>query len=99
LFGVDRSIVCEIVYETCQVIVDHLLPKSIFFHHHLKISSNTSEEKWEVPQCIGAIDDSHILAANMSYRLLNITGKGGTLYLLKLSLIIGTAFLMFMLGG
>ena len=31
LFGVGRLTVCEIVHETCQAIVDHLLHRYIFF--------------------------------------------------------------------
>ena len=31
LFGVGRSTVCEVIHETCQAVVDHLLPKYIRF--------------------------------------------------------------------
>ena len=62
MFGVGRSTVCEVVYETCQAIVDHLLSKYIRFP-----SSDQQEQyivnfesKWGVSQFIGAIDGSHI---------------------------------------
>ena len=37
LFGVGRSTVCEVVHETCQAIVDHLLPKYIRFPNLKKV--------------------------------------------------------------
>ena len=62
LFGVGRSTVCEIVHETCRAIVDHLLPKYICFPpcDQQQQYVDNFESKWGVPQCIGAIDGSHI---------------------------------------
>ena len=62
LFGVGRSTVCEVVNETCKAIVDHLLHQYIFFPsvEHQEHYINNFERKWGVPQCIGAIDGSHI---------------------------------------
>ena len=62
LFGVGRSTVCEVVHETCHAIVNHLLSKYIRFpssDQQEKYIVNF-ESKWGVPQCIGAIDGSHI---------------------------------------
>ena len=62
LFGVGRSTVCEIVHETCQAIVDNLLPQYIHFPSldQQQQYIENFENKWGVPQCIGAIDGSHI---------------------------------------
>ena len=62
LFGVGRSTVCEVVHETCRAIVDHLLPKYICFPScdQQQQYVDNFEDKWGVPQCIGAIDGSHI---------------------------------------
>ena len=62
LFGVGRSTVCEVVHETCQAIVNHLLPKYIHFPSVAQQQQyiNDFENRWGVPQCIGAIDGSHI---------------------------------------
>ena len=62
LFGVGRSTVCEIFNETCEAIVEHLLHQYITFpsvERQQQFISNF-ERKWGVPQCIGAIDGSHI---------------------------------------
>ena len=62
LFGVGRSTVCEVVHETCKAIVDHLLPKYICFPsiEQQQQYIDNFESKWGVPQCLGAIDGSHI---------------------------------------
>ena len=62
LFGVGRSMVCEIVNETCQAIVDNLLLQYIRFPSldQQQQYIENFENKWGVPQCIGAIDGSHI---------------------------------------
>ena len=62
LFGVGRSTVCEIVHETCQAIVDNLLHKYIFFRILIILKENGG-----VPQCIGAIDGSHIPVSPSAY--------------------------------
>ena len=62
LFGVARSTVCEIVHETCQAIVTVLLRKYIKFPSAEQVDSAVDgfKTKWGVPQCVGAIDGSHI---------------------------------------
>ena len=61
LFGVGRSTVCEVVHETCWAIVDHL-PKYIRFPSRDQQQQyiDNFESKWGVPQCIGAINGSHL---------------------------------------
>ena len=62
LFGVGWSTVCKVVHETCQAIVDHLLPKYIYFPSvdQQQQYIDDFESKWGVPQCIGAVDDSYV---------------------------------------
>ena len=62
LLGVARSTVCEVVQETCRAIVHNLL--SLYINipsgEGLKKVVDGFEEKWGFPQCVGAIDGSHI---------------------------------------
>ena len=62
LFGVSRSSVCTIVREVCQAIVDILLPKYIQVPRGTLLEAiiDGFESKWGYPQCVGAIDGSHI---------------------------------------
>ena len=62
LFGVSQSSVCEIVRETCTAIVTVLLTTYIKFPTGNDIDTVVREfkVKWEVPQCFGAIDGTHI---------------------------------------
>ena len=62
LFGVARSTVCEIVQDTCRAIVRILLETYIRFPtgDALKRVIDGFEDKWGYPQCVGAIDGSHI---------------------------------------
>ena len=62
LFGIARSTVCEIVQETCTVIVRTLLHKYIQFPTASKLNElrDVFLRKWGVPQCIGAIDGCHV---------------------------------------
>ena len=62
LFGVARSTVCEVVQETCRAIVHNLLSLYINFPsgEGLKKVVDGFEEKWGFPQCVGAVDGSHI---------------------------------------
>ena len=66
LFGIVRSTVCEIVQETCQLIVKTLFGKYIQFPTGDKLNElvDTFKGKWGVPQCVGAIDGSHIPVAS-----------------------------------
>ena len=62
IFGIARSTVCEIVHETCKAIVDGLLKQYIQFPSGTKLDEIVHGflTKWGVPQCVGAIDGSHI---------------------------------------
>ena len=62
LFGVARSTVCSIVHSTCQAIVNSLSRKYVRFPtgDALKHVIRNFESKWGFPQCVGAIDRSHI---------------------------------------
>ena len=62
LFGIGRSTVCEIVQETCKSIVKYLQPQYIRFPSGGQVDSIVRgfEEKWGIPQCIGAVDGSHV---------------------------------------
>ena len=62
LFGVARSTVCTIVQETCCAIVSVLMDTYIKFPtgNSLKKVVEGFEKKWGFPQCVGAIDGSHI---------------------------------------
>ena len=62
LFGISRSSVCKIVHETCEAICNVLLQEYIRFpkSNELETTIRRFEQKWGVPQCVGAIDGSHI---------------------------------------
>ena len=62
LFGISRSSVCLIVLEVCQLIMDILMPKHIKKPegNQLKEIVEVFERKWGFPQCVGAVDGSHI---------------------------------------
>ena len=63
LFGVARCTVCCIVKETCTAIVKVLLPKYVHFPvgDKLKETVQGFYDRWEILQCAGSIDGSHIL--------------------------------------
>ena len=62
LFGVGRSTVCEIFYEICKAIMEHLLHQYISFPSVERQQQliYSFERKWGVPQYIGVIDGSRI---------------------------------------
>ena len=69
--------VCVIVQVTCSPIVASLMNTYIKFStgDALKKVIDGFEEKWGFPQCIGAIDGSHI--PNAAPKLITITERGG----------------------
>ena len=62
LFGVARSTVCETVHETSQAIVSALREKYIRFPSNENVDAIVDgfQTRWGVPQCVGAVDGSHI---------------------------------------
>ena len=62
LFGVARSTVCEIVHETCNAIVACLMGMYIKFPSGDQLDKVVDGffTQWGVPNCVGAIDGSHI---------------------------------------
>lgn len=62
LFGVSTTSVCRCVQEFCGAVISRLLPKLIKSPSsgQLQQMANFFEERWGVPQCVGAIDGSHI---------------------------------------
>ena len=65
-FRVGRSTVCRIIRDTCTVLWEVLQP------HYVKAPSNEEEWKgiatdfekiWNFPNCIGAIDEKHVIQA------------------------------------
>ena len=66
LFGIAWSTVCEVVQETCTIIVQTLLHKYIQFPRGNQLDEDIEGflTKWGVPQCVGAIDECHIPIAS-----------------------------------
>ena len=62
LFGVAQSTVCETVHETSQAIVSALREKYIRFPSNENVDAIVDgfQRRWGVPQCVGAVDGSHI---------------------------------------
>ncbi|KAK7938683.1 hypothetical protein WMY93_002009 [Mugilogobius chulae] len=62
LFGVSRSVVYRCVRDFCEAICTHLLPELITFPDQEKLKSMAAfiENRWGLPQRIGAVDGSHI---------------------------------------
>ena len=62
LFGVARCTVCVIVHDTCAAIVNVLQSQYIQFPVGDKLTAVIDGFKatWNVPQCAGTIDGSHI---------------------------------------
>ena len=62
LFGVARSTICVVVHEVCKPVVKVLQPKYIQFPTGDQLQTIVAgfEELWNIPQCVGAIDSSHM---------------------------------------
>ena len=62
LFGVGLSTVCVAVHDTCHVLVEQFASLYIKIPKGQELQSIVDgfESKWNFPQCIGAIDGSHI---------------------------------------
>nr|XP_033946564.1 protein ANTAGONIST OF LIKE HETEROCHROMATIN PROTEIN 1-like [Pseudochaenichthys georgianus] len=62
LFGVGRSTVCCCVHEFCSSVVTLLLPEFMPWPNSEKLKEMALffERRWGVPQCVGAVDGSHI---------------------------------------
>uniref|UniRef100_A0A1X7U265 Uncharacterized protein n=1 Tax=Amphimedon queenslandica TaxID=400682 RepID=A0A1X7U265_AMPQE len=61
LFGVAWCTVCVVVHETCIAIVSLLLKRYICFSqgNDLNYVVEGFMKKWDLPECEGAIDESH----------------------------------------
>jgi len=62
LFGIARCTVCVIVKETCEAIVQKLVPLYIRYPAGETLNEVITgfKEKWGVPQCAGSVDGTHI---------------------------------------
>ena len=62
LFGVGISTACVAVSDVCKAIVSHLAKRyiSIPSRERLKLVVDGFQSKWGIPQCVGAIDATHI---------------------------------------
>lgn len=62
LFGVSRTTVCRCVQEFCRAVCTLLVPEQICFPDRQKLEDMATyfENRWGLPQCVGAIDGSHI---------------------------------------
>ncbi|XP_033107921.1 protein ANTAGONIST OF LIKE HETEROCHROMATIN PROTEIN 1-like [Anneissia japonica] len=62
LFGVARSTVCTVVHSVCKAIVVHLRQQYIVWPEGDRLTEtvNGFRQLYGFPQCVGAIDGSHI---------------------------------------
>ncbi|XP_071947392.1 uncharacterized protein [Antedon mediterranea] len=62
LFGVSRSTVCEVVHSVCKAIVEFLQPVYIVWPEGQRLAETVHSFRQFLgfPQCVGAIDGSHI---------------------------------------
>lgn len=88
LFGVSRSTVCNCVREFCKAVIDILMPKFIRIPTAVEMEGMATyfEERWGLPQCIGAIDGSHIPIMRPMAQQTTTTGRDGILLWFRPSL-------------
>ena len=62
LFGVAKCTACVIVNEVCEVIMKQLFKRYVFIPQGNDLNQVVEgfEDRWGFPQCVGAIDGSHI---------------------------------------
>ena len=62
LFGVSKATICLVVKDTCQAIISILGKEYISFPvgDQLMAVVEGFKSRWDLPQCAGAIDGSHI---------------------------------------
>ena len=102
LFGVGLSTVCVVVSDVCSAIVEHLASRYIAIPagERLKLVVDGFMSKWGVPQCIGAIDSTHIpiIASRTAHGIITIK-KGTARWCCRHLLTTSTNFLTYMLVG
>uniref|UniRef100_A0A3Q2ZMQ7 DDE Tnp4 domain-containing protein n=1 Tax=Kryptolebias marmoratus TaxID=37003 RepID=A0A3Q2ZMQ7_KRYMA len=79
LFGVSITTVCRCVQEFCVAAETVLVPEQIRFpdEDHFREISMYVENRWGLPQCVGAIDGCHIpIIAPQHYHTDNFNIKG-----------------------
>ncbi|CAH2296351.1 Hypothetical predicted protein [Pelobates cultripes] len=79
LFGVSKSSVCQCVQDFCKAVCSLLAPEIINFPdwQKLKDMADYFENRWGLPQCVGAIDGSHIpIIAQQEYHTGYFNRKG-----------------------
>ena len=89
LFGVACSTVCVIVHTTCEAINEVFTKEYLSFPtgNDLKDVVDGFKDKWDIVQCAGAIDGSHIPVSpppQHSITPITTTGKGGIRLYFKL---------------
>ena len=62
MFGIGKSSVCKYVHEVCRAIVHVLEDQYIQLPRGERLRNvvRAFEDKWQFPQCAGAIDGTHI---------------------------------------
>lgn len=62
IFGVAKSTICKILREVCEAIVSKFMDDYIYVPDSTKLREIATEfsSKWGIPQCVGAIDCTHV---------------------------------------